>query len=83
MAKLNARLIDTKWYVTRVSNNHNQGLSQEKTRFHKCHKNLDSSERKKLLLNDIAGISMSKNFNLLAIEAREVCESCIRRKRLS
>jgi hypothetical protein len=54
--------------VTSISTNHNHALSPEKTRFHKCHKNLDSFAKKKLLLNDNAGISMSKNFNSLAIE---------------
>ena len=68
-ANLNAKLVDTKWYVTSVSTNHNHALSSEKARFHRCHKNLDSYAKKKLLLNDDAGISMSKNFNSLAIEA--------------
>ena len=60
-ANLNAKLIDTKWYMTNVSTNHNHALSPKKARFHKCHKNLDSFAKKKLLLNDDAGISMSKN----------------------
>jgi hypothetical protein len=69
-ANLNAKLVDTKWYVTSVSTNHNHALSLEKARFHRCHKNLDSYVKKKLLLNDDdAGISMSKNLNSLAIEA--------------
>ena len=67
-ANLNAKLFDTKWYVTGVSTNHNHALSPKRARFHKCHKNLDSFAKKKLLLNDDAGISMSKNFNSLAIE---------------
>jgi hypothetical protein len=66
---LNAKLVDTKWYVTSVSTDYNHALSSEKARFHKCHKSLDSYAKKKLLLNDDARISMSKNFNLLAIEA--------------
>jgi hypothetical protein len=67
---LNAKLIDTKWYVTNVSTNHNHALIIENTRFHKCHKNLDSFAKKRLLLNDDVEKSMNNNFNSLAIEAR-------------
>jgi hypothetical protein len=68
-ANLNATLIDTKWYAISISTNHNHALSIEKTRFHKCHKNLNSFAKKKLLLNDATGISTSKNFNSLTIKA--------------
>jgi hypothetical protein len=68
-ANLNAKLVDTKWYVTSVSIDHNHALSSGKARFHRCHKNLDYYAKKKLLLNDDSGISMSKNFNSLVIKA--------------
>ena len=55
--------------MTSVSTNHNHALSPAKARFHRCHKNLDSYAKKKLLLNDDSGINMSKNFNSLVIEA--------------
>ena len=51
-ANLNAKLVDTKWYVTSVSTDHNHALSPAKARFHRCHKHLDSYAKKKLLLND-------------------------------
>jgi hypothetical protein len=68
-ANLNAKLVDTKWYVTSVCIDHNHALSPGKARFHRCHKKLDSYAKKKLLLNDDSGIGMSKNFNSLVIEA--------------
>jgi hypothetical protein len=55
--------------VTSISTNHNHALSPAKARFHRCHKNLDSYAKKKLLLNDNSGIRMNKNFNSLVIEA--------------
>jgi zinc finger SWIM domain-containing protein 3 len=66
---LNARLVDTKWYVTNVSAKHNHDLSPGKARYFRCNKNLDSTAKRKLLINDTAGISMSKSYNSLAVEA--------------
>jgi hypothetical protein len=68
-ACLNARLVDTKWYVTNVSAKHNHDLSPGKARYFRCNKNLDSTAKRKLLINDRAGISMSKSYNSLAVEA--------------
>jgi hypothetical protein len=68
-ANLNAKLVDTKWYMTSISTDHNHALNPAKARFYRCHKNLNSYAKKKLLLNDDSGISMSKNFNSLVIEA--------------
>jgi hypothetical protein len=68
-ANLNAKLIDSKWYVTCVSTNHNHGLSPGKARYFRSHKNLDSSVKRQLLINDGSGISLSKSYNSLAVEA--------------
>jgi hypothetical protein len=68
-ACLNARLVDTKWYVTNVFAKHNHDLSPGKARYFRCNKNLDSTAKRKLLINDRAGISMSKSYNSLAVEA--------------
>jgi len=68
-ANLNAKLIEAKWYVTSICTNHNHDLSPSKARYFKSHKNLDSHVKRKLLINDRAGITMSKSFNSLAVEA--------------
>ncbi|XP_062155261.1 protein FAR1-RELATED SEQUENCE 5-like [Alnus glutinosa] len=68
-ACLNARLVNTKWYATNVSAKHNHDLSPGKARYFRCNKNLDSTAKRKLLINDRAGISMSKSYNSLIVEA--------------
>lgn len=56
-------------FATSVSPKHNHDLSPDKSRYFRCNKNLDSTAKRKLLINDRAGISISKNFNSLAVEA--------------
>jgi len=48
----NARLVDTNWYVTSVSVKHNHDLSLGKARYFRCNKNLFSTAKRKLLIND-------------------------------
>jgi hypothetical protein len=55
--------------VTSVSAKHNHDLSPGKPRSFRCNNNLDSTAKRKLLINDRAGISMSKSYNSLAVEA--------------
>jgi hypothetical protein len=54
--------------VTSVSAKHNHDLSPGNARYFRCNKNLDSTAKRKLLINDRAGISMSKSYNSLAVE---------------
>jgi hypothetical protein len=68
-AKLNAKLVETKWYMTSTKIDHNHGLSPNKARYFKCNRNLNSNVRRKIVVNDISGIGLSQSFNSLAIEA--------------
>jgi len=68
-ATLNAKLVDTKWYVTCVTIAHNHALSPGKARYFRSHKILDPCTKRKLEINDRAGIRMNKIYNSLAVEA--------------
>jgi hypothetical protein len=67
--KLNAKLVETKWYVTSTKIDHNHGLSPNKARYFKCNRNLNSNVRRKIVVNDISRIGLSQSFNSLAVEA--------------
>ena len=58
------------WYVTRVIIDHNHDLSLEKERYFKCNRNLNSSVRRKIKINDIFGIGLSQSYNSCVVEAR-------------
>jgi hypothetical protein len=68
-AKLNAKLIETKWYVTSAKIDHNHCLSPNKARYFKCNRKLNSKVRRQIVVNDISGIGLSQSFNSLAVEA--------------
>lgn len=53
-----------------VNLEHNHELSPAKARFLRCHKELNYHARRRLELNDKAGIPLSKTFNSFAVEAR-------------
>jgi hypothetical protein len=59
-ATMNAKLVDTKWYVTCVTIAHNHALSPGKARYFRSHKILDPCTKRKLEINDRAGIRMNK-----------------------
>ncbi|KAL6545306.1 hypothetical protein OROGR_009180 [Orobanche gracilis] len=56
--------------ISQVNLDHNHGLSPTKSRFQRSHKTLDSYSKRRLELNDCAGIPMNKNFHSLVVEAR-------------
>jgi hypothetical protein len=68
-AKLNAKLVETKWCVTSVITDHNHDLSPSKARYFKCNRRLTPSVRRKIIVNDTSGIRLSQSFNSLAVEA--------------
>ena len=47
---------------------HNHLVSPKKVRFHKCYKNMNIASKKRLDLNNRAGIRLNKNFNSLVVE---------------
>ncbi|KAJ0972994.1 hypothetical protein J5N97_020953 [Dioscorea zingiberensis] len=60
---------DGKFTISRVNLEHNHVLSPQKSRFQKCNKRMDAHVKRRLELNDQAGISLSKNFHTLAVES--------------
>jgi hypothetical protein len=67
-AELNAKLVETKWYVTSVITDDNHDLSLGKARYFKCNRILNPSVKRKIIVNDIAGIGLSQSYNSLAVE---------------
>jgi hypothetical protein len=69
-AKLNAKFVEkTKLYVTSFTLDHNHALSPKKERYFKCNRILNTSVRRKIIVNDISGIGLSQSYNSLAVEA--------------
>ncbi|KAK8957504.1 Protein FAR1-RELATED SEQUENCE 8 [Platanthera zijinensis] len=63
------RLEDNKWIVTSFLDGYNHVLSPKKSRNYRCNRKLTAIVKRKLELNDVAGIRMNKNFNVLMVEA--------------
>ncbi|XP_039146884.1 protein FAR-RED IMPAIRED RESPONSE 1-like [Dioscorea cayenensis subsp. rotundata] len=69
-AKINVIVAnDGRYTISRVHFEHNHALSPQKSRFQKCNKKMDVYVKRRLELNDQAGISLSKNFQSLAVES--------------
>ncbi|XP_042423585.1 protein FAR1-RELATED SEQUENCE 8-like [Zingiber officinale] len=60
---------DDNFVISSVSLEHNHVLSPGKSRHFRCNKLLDSTTKRKLELNDQAGITLSKSFHSLVVEA--------------
>ncbi|XP_059629181.1 protein FAR-RED IMPAIRED RESPONSE 1-like [Cornus florida] len=60
---------DRNFTITGVFLDHNHALSPSKVRYFRCDKALDSHFKRRLELNDLAGIKLNKNFYALAVEA--------------
>jgi hypothetical protein len=67
-AMLNAKFVETKLYVTSVTIDHNHTLSPNKERYFKCNRILNTSVRRKIIVNDISRIGLSQSYNSLSIE---------------
>ncbi|KAH7650627.1 FHY3/FAR1 family protein [Dioscorea alata] len=55
--------------ISSVNLEHNHALSPHKARFQRCNKKMDVYLKRRLELNDQAGIGLSKNFHSLAVES--------------
>jgi hypothetical protein len=66
--KVNVVYKDGAWCLTTVNVNHNHTLSPSKSRFYRCNRRIDNNVKRRLELNDISGIGVSKNFNFLVVE---------------
>ena len=60
---------DKKYCLSSLTLEHNHDLSPGKARFLRCHKKLDLSAKRRLQLNDRAGIRVNKNFSSLVVQA--------------
>jgi hypothetical protein len=56
-------------FFSKVELNHNHSLSSGKARFFKCNKKIKDAAKRRLELNDRAGIRTSKNFESLVVES--------------
>ncbi|XP_042950403.1 protein FAR1-RELATED SEQUENCE 5-like [Carya illinoinensis] len=61
-AKINATFVDGMVKVLSVHNEHNHGLSPQKSRFFRCNREVSESVKRVLDTNDQAGIRMNKSF---------------------
>ncbi|XBJ23490.1 hypothetical protein VPH35_001621 [Triticum aestivum] len=68
-AKSNFSRREEKFCITSLTLDHNHPISPSKSRFLRCHKKLDLHSKRRLELNDQAGIRMNKNFGSLVMEA--------------
>ncbi|XP_052299701.1 protein FAR1-RELATED SEQUENCE 5-like [Citrus sinensis] len=60
---------DGKWVLQTLNLQHNHGLSLDKVRYFPCNRNISASERKRIEMNDCAGINIVRNFNSVVVEA--------------
>ncbi|XP_037417812.1 protein FAR-RED IMPAIRED RESPONSE 1-like [Triticum dicoccoides] len=68
-AKINFSRCEEKFCITSITLDHNHPISPSKARFLRCHKKLDLHAKRRLELNDQAGIRLNKIFGSLVMEA--------------
>ncbi|PUZ38986.1 hypothetical protein GQ55_9G241200 [Panicum hallii var. hallii] len=68
-AKVNFYLQGEKFCISSVILEHNHAVSPNKARFLRCHKKLDVHAKRRLELNDQAGIRINKSFGSLVVQA--------------
>ena len=69
-AKINIIVGNDRYFtISSVNLEHNHALSPHKARFERCNKKMDAYVKRRLELNDQAGIGLSKNFHSLAVES--------------
>ncbi|KAF8405758.1 hypothetical protein HHK36_007835 [Tetracentron sinense] len=69
-ARLRVKLTDyKKWRVTEVNIEHNHQVTPKKARFYKSHKHLDAGSKRRLELNNEAGIRFNKSYHSLVVDA--------------
>uniref|UniRef100_A0A453AWS1 Protein FAR1-RELATED SEQUENCE n=1 Tax=Aegilops tauschii subsp. strangulata TaxID=200361 RepID=A0A453AWS1_AEGTS len=68
-AKVNSSRREEKFCITSITLDHNHAISPSKARFLRCHKKLDLHAKRRLELNDQAGIRLNKKIGSLIMEA--------------
>nr|KAJ0220204.1 hypothetical protein LSAT_V11C200070240 [Lactuca sativa] len=61
---------DGRCTISRVFLEHNHALSPKKSSFHRSHKKMDSYAKRRLELNNYAGIPLNKSFHSLVVEEK-------------
>ncbi|KAL2527044.1 Protein FAR1-RELATED SEQUENCE [Abeliophyllum distichum] len=57
------------WRLTKVQLDHNHKTSPSKSRLYRCNRQLSENVKRKLEVNDIAGIPLHKSYNSAVVEA--------------
>ncbi|KAH9666229.1 protein FAR1-RELATED SEQUENCE [Citrus sinensis] len=60
---------DGKWVLRTLNLQHNHGLSPDKVRYFPCNRRISSSAKKRIEMNDCAGIRIAQNFNSIVVGA--------------
>lgn len=59
---------DGKWVLRILNLQHNHGLSLDKVRYFPCNRKISASAKKRIEMNDCAGINIAHNFNSIIVE---------------
>ncbi|KAK9180305.1 hypothetical protein WN943_029513 [Citrus x changshan-huyou] len=60
---------DGKWVLRTLNLQHNHGLSPDKARYFPCNRRISASAKKRIEMNDCAGIRIAQNFNSIVVGA--------------
>ncbi|GKA55025.1 FAR-RED impaired response 1-like protein [Tanacetum coccineum] len=60
---------DKKWYVSKVSLEHNHLFSPSKGRFYRCHRVVNRRVKRQLEIHQRAGVRMNKSFNTFVVQS--------------
>ncbi|KAH9728856.1 protein FAR1-RELATED SEQUENCE [Citrus sinensis] len=60
---------DGKWVLRTLNLQHNHGLSPDKAKYFPCNRRISASAKKRIEMNDCAGIRITQNFNSIVIGA--------------
>ncbi|KAH9681032.1 protein FAR1-RELATED SEQUENCE [Citrus sinensis] len=58
-----------KWVLRTLNLQHNHGLSPDKARYFPCNRRISASAKKRIEMNDCAGIRIAQNFNSIVVGA--------------
>ncbi|KAH9730149.1 protein FAR1-RELATED SEQUENCE [Citrus sinensis] len=60
---------DIKWVLRTLNLQHNHGLSPDKAKYFSCNRRISASTKKRIEMNDCAGIRIAQNFNSIVVGA--------------
>ena len=60
---------EEKWILRTLNLQHNHGLSPHKARYFPCNRIIRASVKKRIEMNDSAGINIAQNYNFIVVEA--------------